>query len=244
MNSPIDTAKGRITGYDEKTQELLIRVPYTNYQNLIRREYKTVTVQLNDSRLLSDKQRKSCYAMIGEIADWMGEEKYEVKQLMKIEFMTSELQQTADVLFSLSDSPMSLICAFQGFIARFIVRNDIPTKRPMLDYVDDVGDYVYACLANKKCCICGRMADIHHSPALGKGIDRTKINHIGMTAEPLCREHHQECHRIGQKSFDRKYHIEPVKIDKVIAKAYGLNTRSKKGENKSEQGDFMRTVNT
>ncbi len=228
MKSPIDAVQGRITEYDEKTQELIVRIPYTDYQTLIRREYKTVTVQLNDSRKLSDKQRKSCYAMIGEIAEWMGEEKYETKQLLKMEFIASELQETADMIFSLSNSPMSLIAAFQSFIARFIVRNDVPTKKPMLSYVDDVGDYVYACLTNKKCCICGKKADLHHTPALGKGVDRTKINHVGMTAEPLCREHHMEAHGIGLKAFDEKYHIEPVKIDKAVAKIYGLNAKKEK----------------
>lgn len=229
MKSPVDTARGRIVEYDERAQELVVRVPYTDYQTLIRREYQTCLVQFEDARTLSDKQRKSCYAMIGEIAEWMGEEKYEVKQLTKIEFMTSELQQTADMLFSLSNAPMSLVAAFQSFLARFIVRNDIPTRKPMLEYVDDIGDYVYACLVNKKCCICGKKADLHHNPPIGAGADRETMNHIGLMAEPLCRTHHMEAHGIGLKTFDEKYHIEPVEIDRTVAKIYGLNTKGRKG---------------
>ncbi len=228
MRSPIDTVKGRIVDYDEKAQELIVRVPYSDYQTLMRRQYKNCLVQFQDSRTLSDKQRRSCYAMIAEIADWMGEERYETKNLLKIEFLTSELQNTADALFSLSNSSMSLIAAFQNFLARFIIRNDIPTKRPMTSYVDDIADYVYACLTAKKCCVCGRPAVLHHHTRVGMGRNREEINHIGMLAEPLCAIHHTECHTMPQADFDNKYHIEPVVIDKTIAKIYGLNTKAKK----------------
>ena len=56
-----------------------------------------------------------------------------------------------------------------------------------------------------------------------------KILHEGMEAMPLCREHHTECHTIGQQTFLDKYHFDGgVVIDKSIAVVYGLNKRRKK----------------
>ena len=228
MKDVIDTAKGRIVDYDPYSQEYVIRVPYTDYNTMIRRNYKTCIVQFEDSRTLSDKQRKACYALIHEIADFTGMGADTTKQYMKLKFLAEDLQETADKIFSLSNASMSLVCAFQKFLVRFIIDWEIPCSFPLLNYVDDVGDYVYACLNKKVCCICGESADLHHTDRIGMGRDRDIINHIGLMAEPLCRKHHTECHNIGQKAFDERYHLVPVKIDKPIAKIYGLNTKQKK----------------
>ena len=77
-----------------------VEVPYSDYATLIRRGYSRAEIILLDDRHLSDKQRKACYAMIGEIADYIGDEKSEVKEFLKLEFMTSELEETGDRLFS------------------------------------------------------------------------------------------------------------------------------------------------
>jgi hypothetical protein len=225
----IEQITGRIVDYNEKTGELTIKAVYPDFLTLTRREYDKVSITLHDSRPLSGKQRRSCYAMLGEISEWSGQEKEEVKQLLKLNFWTSELWQTADSLFSLSDAPMSVVAAFQSWLARFIVANDVPTKRPMLDYVDDIPNYVYACLCKKKCCICGKHADLHHSDAIGAGRDRTEIIHEGIPALPLCREHHTECHKIGQKTFEERYHIiHGIELDKHLCKVYGLKTNGGK----------------
>ena len=55
MKSPIDTVKGRIVGYDERTGDVLIRARYEDYFTLCKREYKSCLVQLVDSRTLSDR---------------------------------------------------------------------------------------------------------------------------------------------------------------------------------------------
>ncbi|MCD8190703.1 MAG: putative HNHc nuclease [Clostridiales bacterium] len=231
MKSPIDTCKGRITEYDERAGEVVIRAKYDDLPTMLRREYKECSIQMIDSRPLSAKQRRNCYAMIGEIADWMGEEKSEAKELLKVEFWTAELWQTADSLFSLSNAPMSVVAAFQRWLARFIVRNDIPTKKSLISYVDDVGDYVYSCLINKRCCVCGKRADLHHIDRVGMGRDRTDIIHEGMEVLPLCREHHTEAHTMPDSEFFEKYHLNGgVEMDKTLCKIYGL--KAKRGNQK------------
>lgn len=228
MTAVIDKVRGKITNYDERRGVVQIEAPYEDFAAMCRREYKEVEITMLDSRPLSDKQRKSCYAMLREIAVWSGYEPDEIKDMMKFNFIASLVEDMNQ--FSLSDAPMSLVAAFQTFLARFIVAHDVPTRRPMLEYVDDVQDYVYTCLVNKKCPICGKKADLHHVTAVGMGRDRDEIIHEGMEVMPLCREHHQEIHAIGKAYFFKKWHLQGgIECDKTICRIYGLK-RSKKNE--------------
>ena len=226
MKSPVDTAKGRIVGYDEKRGELLIRAPDGDWPTMVKREYKECMVQLVDSRPLSDKQRRSCYALLREIADYTGQGIDPTKEWMKIKFMAEDLEQTADRIFSLSNAPMSLVCAFQRFIVRFILEWDIPCNFSLLDMVDDVQDYIYSCLMNKKCCICGQHTDLHHVERVGMGRNRDEIIHEGMEVLPLCREHHTEAHTMPDEEFFARYHLPGgIKLDKTLCRIYKLKSR-------------------
>lgn len=221
-----ETVRGKIVDYDEQRGELIIRAPYQDFPTMVRREYETVEIMLVDSRPLSSKQRRSCYAMIREIADWAGDDASEVKQYLKTDFWASELMDTADTMFSLSNAPMSIVAAFQRWLARFIVRHDVPCKKSLLSYVDDVDDYVYACVIHKKCAICGKPADLHHVDPIGMGRDRETIIHEGMPVLPLCREHHTEAHGMPAEEFLKKYHLNGgIPADKTICKLYRLKAR-------------------
>ena len=228
VKTPFDIVTGRIVGYDERRGEALIRAPADPY-TLIKREYRACRVQFVDSRPLSDKQRRACYKLIGEIADYTGQSKDSTKEYMKLKFLAENLEETADAIFSLSDAPMSLVCAFQRYIVRFILEWDIPCSFPLLEFVDDIQDYVYSCLVNKKCCVCGKYAQLHHVDHVGMGRDRKEIIHEGMEAMPLCAEHHGEAHVLGQKTFNEKYHFESgIVLDKTLCRIYGLKTERRK----------------
>ena len=229
MKTPFDEVKGRIVGYDERRGELLIRARYDDYFTLTKRGYKECLVQLTDSRSLSDKQRRACYALIKAISDYTGEDLEQEKIYRKIDFLASNFQDTADRIFSLSNAPMSLVCAFQRYLVDFIVRFDIPCPFPLLEFVDDIQEYIYSCLVNGKCCVCGKKADLHHVDHVGAGRDRNEIIHLGMRVQPLCREHHTEAHMTGQKTFNDKWHLsDGIEVDKTIARLYRLNTKEKK----------------
>lgn len=226
MKSPIDVVKGQIVGYDPKTQELTIKARYPDWPMLVKREYSTCNVQLIDGRPLSDKQRKTCYALIRAISDFTGMGLDPAKEYLKIKFLTEDMEQTADQIFSLSNAPMSLVCAFQRFLVHFVLDWDIPCNFPLLDFVDDTQDYIYFCLVKKKCCICGQDADLHHEDAVGAGRNREEIIHEGMEALPLCRCHHTERHAIGDRAFKERYHIERgIILDKKLCRIYGLKTK-------------------
>lgn len=184
---------------------------------------KECYVDYIDSRPLSDKQRKMCYALINAIAEWSGSSSNEIKEAFKLEFWAERIDTLSDKIFSLSNAPMSLVAEFQKFLVNFILDNDIPTKRPLREYVDDIDHYVYMCLINKKCAVCGKKAELNHIDTVGMGNDRTEVQHEGREAISLCREHHKEYHDIGKLSFFEKYHFERgVEIDKTILKIYKL----------------------
>lgn len=226
MKSPMETVRGRIVGYDERRQELLIRAPYDDWLTMTRRDYKEVLVQPIDSRPLSDKQRRMVYALLREISDYTGQGADATKEWMKIKFLSDDMEQTADKIFSLSSAPMSLVCAFQRYLIRFILEWDIPCSFPLLEYVDDVQDYIYSCLVTKKCCICGAPTDLHHVQRVGMGRDRMDIIHEGMEVLPLCREHHAEAHTMPDAAFFEKYHIPGgIVMDKTLCRLYGLKAR-------------------
>ena len=201
-----------------------------NLYHAIDRKYNDVEIILPDGRRISPEQRRKCYALIGEIAEFVegfrtAETIEDTKQVMKWDFILKRMESQERQLFSLSSCDMSTASEFITYLIDFIVKNDIPTRFPLIEQCEDVSRYIYSCLVNKKCCICGKPADLHHVQSVGSQGYRDKINHIGLEALPLCREHHTESHKIGQESFMGKYHLQPVKIDKKIAKLYRLSIK-------------------
>jgi hypothetical protein len=203
-----------------------------NLYHALDRKYNDVEIILSDGRCISSDQRRKVYALIGEIAEFI--EGYrtsqtieDTKQVMKWDFILKHMESQERRLFSLSDCDMTTARNFITYLIEFIIKNDIPTKFPLLEQAEDIGQYIYACLMNKKCCICGKPADLHHVQSVGSQGYRDKINHIGLDALPLCREHHTASHAKGQIEFMKQYHLEPIKIDKKIAKIYKLNTKEK-----------------
>lgn len=213
--------KGKLVElYDDGRAVIEAVVPI---HRVIHRNVKEVYIDLVDSRPLSDRQRKMCYALIRAVSDWSGSSSEEVKTAFKLDFWAERVDVLADKIFSLSNAPMSLVAEFQRFLVGFIISNDVPVKRPLREYVDDVRNYTYLCLIHKKCAVCGRRADLHHIDAIGMGNDRTEVTHLGREVMSLCREHHVEIHSIGKSEFMEKYHLEGgIEADKTILKIYGL----------------------
>ena len=187
------------------------------------RQVKECYIDYIDSRPLSDRQRRFCYSLINAIAEWSGSETEEIKEAFKLEFWADKIDTLADKVFSLANAPMSLIAEFQRFLIKFVLANDVPLKFSLLEYVDDTRDYVYQCLIHKKCCICGKRADLHHIDTVGMGNDRTQVQHLGREVMPLCRVHHGEYHTKGKSEFLSLYHLDGgIEADKTILKIYGL----------------------
>lgn len=230
MNNPIETVKGKIISVTPDGV-MTIKCRYDNWNLYTKRGYKEAYIELIDGRTLSDKQRKMCWAMIGEISDWIGQSNSEthrdlINEGRKIDFLVNEIGQNAERIFSLSNAPMSLVAAYQKYLVHFIIENGIPTKRPLLEYADDINDYVYYSMIKKKCVVCGRAAELHHIDVVGAGRNRTQIIHEGMEAISLCRTHHGEAEQIGWTEFAKKYHFDGgVLLDKTLCRIWKIKGR-------------------
>ena len=213
--------KGKIVDIREDGTAVIIAP--IEIQKVIHRQIKECYVEPIDSRPLSDSQRRMCYALINAIAEWSGSSPEEVKTAFKLEFWAERVETLADKIFTLANAPMSLVAEFQKFLIDFILSNDVPVKRPLIEYVDDIEHYAYMCLIHKKCAVCGKRADLHHLDTVGMGNDRKEVIHEGREAISLCREHHTEIHTTGKAAFFEKYHLGGgIKIDRTILKIYGL----------------------
>lgn len=181
-----------------------------------------VLVYWQDSRGRTLEQIRKAWALMGEIAEYQGQGKDDVYREQSTAFSLKHLEILQGELFHLSTATVSTARAFINLLVEIILEYGIPTKEPLYGLCDDIERYVYACLMNKKCAVCGRKTELHHVTKIGMGRNRREIDHIGMLALPLCRDHHDEAHRIGETAFQEKYHLVPIKIDQKIAKKYNL----------------------
>lgn len=214
---------GYISDYDGEI--LTIKVPYTDTGLLQQQGITQAEIRLDDGRTISAQQRKKAYATIRDIAIYTGYFPEEAKEIMKYYFIA----ETGEKYFSLSDCSMSTAREFISYVIDFCLEWNVPCRDNLLDRCDDVSRYLYSCLKYKRCCLCGKPAEIHHAEdsRVGMGRDRHEICHVGLNAFALCRGHHTEAHAVPEAEFCAKYHIYPIKIDNTIAEVYRLNTEVK-----------------
>lgn len=207
----------------------VIKAKIPNIEQALRRGFLKVEIILWDGRRISPEQRRKCYALLGEIAEYTdgirtAEAVDEQKRLLKMEFMLKRMEATERRMFSLSDCDMSTAREFITYLIDFIIANDIPTRVPLIDNCDDIAAYMYACTMHRKCAVCGKAADIHHCEGsrIGAGVDRTKVHQLGREVLPLCRVHHTELHAMPESEFIAKYHLQKVKLDEPLCKRLKL----------------------
>ncbi|WP_338626201.1 putative HNHc nuclease [Selenomonas sp. TAMA-11512] len=209
---------------EERDDGVLVFVPFRHDKKKPESYCASVGVEFVDGRSISADQRKKAYVLISYIAAWWGYTPIEaMKEMLKLMFVgeTETLRRT----FSLSDCDMTTARLFITYLIDFCILHGVDVGEPLYQLSEDIPRYVWACLINKRCAVCGRKAELHHVDAVGMGRNRKEICHIGMRALPLCREHHSEAHNIGEDDFLKRYILEPVQIDERIAKVYRLKGR-------------------
>ena len=216
---------GSVVG--ETDRGINIFVPFPERIDKLYGCHESVGVEFVDKRRISAKQRKKAYVLISYIAAWWGYTPVEaMKEMLKLMFVGEA--ETLRRSFSLSDCDMTTARLFITYLIDFCLLHGVDVGEPLYQLSEDIPRYVWACLMNKRCAVCGRKAELHHVDAVGMGRNRKEICHIGMRALPLCREHHTEIHSVGQEDFLRRYFLEPVKIDERIADVYGLRRKNRR----------------
>lgn len=212
---------------EERDDGITVFVPFPHDKKKPEGYQSVVGVELVDKRHISADQRKKAYVLISYIAAWWGYTPLEaMKEMLKLMFIGEA--ETFRRTFSLSNCDMTTARLFITYLIDFCLLHGVDVGEPLYQLSEDIPRYVWACLMNKRCAVCGRKAELHHVDAVGMGRNRKEICHVGMRALPLCREHHTEIHRTGQKDFLKRYFLEPVRIDERVAKVYRLNTKPRR----------------
>ncbi len=173
-----------------------------------------VEVKLVDKRMITDKQRKFIFALCNEISYFTGDDKEWVRMLLQ----TYNAKLRDIEVESMSSCDMTYANGLIDTIINFCIDREIPFSGKLIkDYgytFDEKQSYSMA--LKRVCVVCGTRADIHHVDTIGVGNDRNKVSHVGKRALPLCRNHHAECHTIGDKTFIENYHLSPFVIDEKM----------------------------
>ena len=173
-----------------------------------------VTVNIHDGRWMSKQQRNFIFALCREVSYETGID----LEVFRADMMAVHETVHGKNLGSLTKYSMTDANELINIIITFMIDKQIPIRYELIKDQDFRfnKDHVYLMCLKRICTVCGRRAELHHVDAVGMGRNRDKISHIGMRMLPLCREHHNEAHTIGDKALIDKYHLEPVKVDKKL----------------------------
>lgn len=181
----------------------------------------TAEILFSDNRSISAEQRKKIFAIFADIAKWSGFFPREIEDLMKYRF----LSQKGGEWFSMANTDKTTARLFITFLIDFCIQNGIQLQTPGYKLAEDIGAYIYSCLARRVCCITGQEgADIHHveGSRIGMGGNRNKVNNAERYLIPVNRYWHERLHTEGEERIFNTFHIYGIKVDVPTLKALGL----------------------
>lgn len=194
-----------------------------NVQEAIQRVYNGkyyAYLTIVDPNSITELQRKHFYALMGDLEEFTGVPREAWESKIKYDFM---LEEDLDTFPSLAVGAMYKTTASKllEYVIAFCIAHDIPFRKQQFYLTTDASKMLYALTMKRLCVVCGKPhSDIHHVDAVGMGRDRKRYDHEQSQFLCLCREHHNEVHQIGGKTFMEKYHVKPVKLTKEDLKGF------------------------
>lgn len=170
-------------------------------------------VDIVEKDSITHLQRKHLYALIGDVAEYMGYPDEVIKSFMKYKFMMEEhLEEYPS--FATNEMKMGDAGKMIDMIISYCIQNEIPFRKQQFYLTADVSKMVYALTMKRLCVACGKPhAEIHHATNLvGMGNKRAMHDHWNSTYLALCRAHHTEAHSMPLEDFCKKYYVKPVKL--------------------------------
>lgn len=174
-------------------------------------------VEIPDNKLISNEQRKKIFAMCRDIELHWGEPVESTRWIFQSEL---EIMNGYDRI-SLRNCSMKIARELIELIIAFMFHHQIPMQVETSKLLSGDQAMLYWATVNRNCVVCGKSnSDLAHYEAVGRGFNRNKMNHYDKHVLALCREHHNEQHAIGVKSFDQKYHLDNswIKVDDRLNK--------------------------
>jgi len=188
----------------QRGTEFVIMVPDKNLQDaIVKKGIRVCEVRFDDGRSISAEQRKKAYATLADISIHTGYLPEELKEWMKY----LHIAKTGCEYFSLGNCSMDTARDYINTLMDYAIENGIILDDLGINRTDDINHYLYACIMNKKCAVCGKDGEIHHWDAIGMGNDRTEVDDSMKRKVCLCRIHHTECHTIGNDEFEKKHKV-------------------------------------
>lgn len=192
---------------------LQIKIPDVDLsQYIVENKARYAEIRIDDGRTITSLQRRKAYATIRDISSWTGYLPEEQKEWLKYLY----IERTGNPYFSLSDCSMDTAREFINTILDYALEEGIPLSERGIERTDDIGRYLYSCIKNKRCAVCGRPGEIHHVDAIGSGRDRRHVDDSGYRKICLCREHHTAAHQRGMKAFEQMYHVYGIVVQEDI----------------------------
>lgn len=174
-----------------------------------------------DPRSFSVDQRKYYYALLNDISAFTGHLIEEVDDNTRWKFkaltgrnisLSNGSSNTKDDVVLLTNIALDL-----AFELNVSLSNKIPIPDKNLEY------YFYKCLTHRKCCICGKHADIDHfDETVGMGNNRDKVDKTKFTYCALCRSHHTLKHAIGLTEFKKRFHVYGITLNAETIKRLNI----------------------
>lgn len=198
---------------DQDGTFLQIKIPGVDLGRYItEKKARYAEIRIDDGRIITSLQRRKAYATIRDISSWTGYLPEEQKEWLKYLY----IERTGNPYFSLSDCSMDTAREFINVILDYALEEGIPLSERGIERTDDIGRYLYSCIKNKRCAVCGRPGEIHHVDAIGAGRDRKYVDDSGYRKICLCREHHTVAHQRGMKAFEQMYHVYGIVVQEDI----------------------------
>lgn len=189
---------------DQLGTALLVRIPDKRLaQPIIKKRIRSAELRFDDGRTITAEQRKKAYATIRDISDYTGYLPEEQKEWLKY----LHIAKTGCEYFSLSSCSMDTAREYINTILEYAIENGIPLSDLAIERTDDIGKYLYYCIMNRKCCICGQDGELHHVDSIGMGNDRRRLDDSRHRKMCLCRKHHTIAHQMGQAQFAQMYKV-------------------------------------
>lgn len=198
---------------DQDGTSLQIKIPGVDLgQYITEKKARYAEIRIDDGRTITSLQRRKAYATIRDISSWTGYLPEEQKEWLKYLY----IERTGNPYFSLTDCSMDTAREFINTILDYALEEGIPLSERGIERTDDIGRYLYSCIKNKRCAVCGRPGEIHHVDAIGAGRDRRHVDDSGYRKICLCREHHTAAHQRGMKAFEQMYHVYGIVVQEDI----------------------------
>ncbi|MDA9472082.1 putative HNHc nuclease [Enterococcus sp. 5H] len=207
----------KVVGYDEKTNTLQVQLDETLNLERLNTYYKgdlsnvLGSLTLSDPRSFTHKQRALYWALLKDIYNHFGNattsSHKEFKKMYQVEY-DQEISTKNNANTSVEQMNKLI-----EIVIDFMFEWDVPFEKGFELLPRNESYFYYLCLKHRKCCICGKHADICHADVVGSGRNRKKIDHSELRFYAGCRGHHQEEHTIGINAFLKKYNITPIKLN-------------------------------